>query len=164
MLRALEFSVPRSRALQFSAVRLRITWDGRARASIDTPIALFFGAGALFNRDDREYLVKALPVVIRFDPQRVHLQCYFPMPYFRSARIELIGAAGSSINDVHWQLRYACRIEIRPITWATSMRPIVDHPGPPAASPAFGQDLVLLDTRRSGRRRRLVGFSSSVRP
>jgi len=148
MLRALEFSVPRSRALQFSAVRLRITWDGRARASIDTPIALFFGAGALFNRDDREYLVKALPVVIRFDPQRVHLQCYFPMPYFRSARIELIGAAGSSINDVHWQLR---RLPYRdpPNQVGYFHATYVDHPGPPAASPAFGQDLVLLDTRRT---------------
>ena len=41
--------------------RLRITWDDRAQPSIDAPVALFFGAGILYNRDNREYLVKALP-------------------------------------------------------------------------------------------------------
>jgi len=53
MLRALEFSVPRDQAVAFSKARLRVTWDGRPSASIDTPIALFFGAGILYNRDAR---------------------------------------------------------------------------------------------------------------
>ena len=33
----------------------------RSEPSIDAPVALFFGAGTLYNRDDREYLVKAFP-------------------------------------------------------------------------------------------------------
>ena len=66
---------------------------GRPREpSIDAPLALFFGAGTLYNRDGREYLVKAFPVDIRYDGERVHLACYFPMPFFRSAQIELVGA------------------------------------------------------------------------
>ena len=28
-----------------------------------------------------EYLVKAFPMVVRYDAQRVHLHCYFPMPF-----------------------------------------------------------------------------------
>ena len=44
-IRALTFSIPRSQALEFEKVRLRVTWDGRKEPSIDAPIALFYGAG-----------------------------------------------------------------------------------------------------------------------
>lgn len=141
MLRALEFSAPRGHAVDFGAVWLRITWDNRRHASIDAPVALFFGAAHLHNRDDREYLVKALPMHIRFDAKRVHLACYFPMPFFRSARIELVSRAGSVIPDVRWSAR-TCPYDgprnhagYFHATYAT-------HP-----HPAQGEDLVLLDTR-----------------
>src|SRR5262249_58184567 len=62
MLRALELSVPRESAVAFGRARLRVTWDGRARPSLDAPVALFFGTGTLYNRDDRDYLVKGFPV------------------------------------------------------------------------------------------------------
>jgi hypothetical protein len=58
LLRALEFSAPREQAVEFGRARLRVTWDGRAQASIDAPVALFFGAGTLYNRDGREFLVR----------------------------------------------------------------------------------------------------------
>jgi hypothetical protein len=98
-IRALILSIPRSEANAFKNVHLRITWDGRQLLSIDTPIALFYGAGTLFNRDNREYLVKALPMNIRFTKERIYLSCYFPMPFFRSARIELVGS-GAEIKGV----------------------------------------------------------------
>ena len=59
--------------------------------AIDAPVALFFGAGTLYNRDHREYLVKAFPSFIRFSDARVELACFFPMPFFKSAKIEIIG-------------------------------------------------------------------------
>ena len=104
MLRAIELSVPRDAALAFSKARLRATWDGRAEPSIDAPVALLFGAGVLYNRDDREYLVKAFPVNIRYTADRVHLACYFPMPFFRSARIELVGT-DTAIPGLRWSVR-----------------------------------------------------------
>ena len=79
-IRALEFSIPRDRALAFSKVRLRVTWTAARRHPIDAPIALFYGAGVLYNRDNREYLVKSFPMVIRYAADRVYLSCYFPMP------------------------------------------------------------------------------------
>jgi hypothetical protein len=142
-LRALEFSVPRAQAVAFSRARLRISWDGRTAPSIDAPVALFFGAGSLFNRDGREYLVRSLPMVIRFDSERVYLRCYFPMPFFRSAKIELVtSSTASGIGDVRWSLRY------EPYRGAASQvgyfhASYVDHP-----QPLPGQDLLLLDTRR----------------
>src|ERR1035438_2368967 len=75
MVRAVEMSVPRESALAFSHARIRMCWDGRAEPSIDSPIALFFGAGIFYNRDNREYLVKSFPMVVRYSPDRV-----FPHP------------------------------------------------------------------------------------
>jgi len=142
MLRLLEFSVPREEALAFSRARLRVTWDNRAEPSIDTPVALFFGAGILYNRDNREYLVKAFPNVIRYDGDRVYLRCYFPMPFFRAARIELGGAGRSAVAGVKWIVRYAPFQD--PANQAGYFHATYqDHP-----VPKLGQDLVLLDTQK----------------
>ncbi len=140
LLRAIEFSVPREQALAFGRARLRITWDNRPEPSIDTPVALFFGAGTLYHRDGREFLVKGFPVHIRLDADRVHLACYFPMPFFQSARLELAGGT-DAIRGIQWRLRYhplavpANHVGYFHATYR-------DHPAPQA-----GQDLVLLDTR-----------------
>ena len=140
-LRAIECSVSREQAVEFGRARIRINWDNRAYPSVDAPVALFFGAGTLYNRDDREYLVKAFPVAIRQDPERVHLACYFPMPFFQSAKIELIGNGNRELKDIRWSVRYeplgAPRNHVG-YFHAT----YVDH-----AHPERGRDLVLLDTR-----------------
>ncbi|MGA3095061.1 MAG: DUF2961 domain-containing protein [Bryobacteraceae bacterium] len=142
MVRALEFSVPRDQALDFSKARLRVTWDGRGTASIDAPISLFYGAGILYNRDNREYLVKSFPMVVRYDPNRVHLSCYFPMPFFRSARVELTGA-GVPIADVEWKVRSAPYRD--PANCVGYFHATYrDHP-----TPEPGKDLVLLDTTQT---------------
>jgi hypothetical protein len=139
-IRALTFSIPRSETDGFKNVHLRITWDGRQQASIDTPIALFYGAGTLFNRDDREYLVKALPMNIRFTKERVFLSCYFPMPFFRSARIELV-SGGTEIKDVTWSVRSMPMPEA-PNQLAYFHATYTDTP-----QPKPGEDVLLLDTR-----------------
>jgi hypothetical protein len=141
MIRAVELSVPTAAAVSFSRARLRVTWDDRKQPSIDAPVALFFGAGTLYNRDGKEYLVKAFPVTVRDDGNRVHLACYFPMPFFKSARIELVGPE-SPIADVNWSVRHvpyrgpANHVAYFHATYA-------DHP-----KSEVGKDLVLLDTRR----------------
>ena len=107
MIRAFELSVPATRR-----------WLSRKRAcaspgtiaqqpSIDAPVALFFGAGILYNRDDREYLVKAFPSVIQYQGDRVHLRSYFPMPFFRDATIELGARRRRRTDDVRFAVRHA---------------------------------------------------------
>ena len=142
MVRALEFSVPQEQALAFSKARLRVTWDGRAAPSIDVPIALFYGAGILYNRDHREYLVKSFPMSIRYTAGRVYLSCYFPMPFFRSARVELAGA-GAPIAGVEWNVRWAPYFD-PPNQVGYFHATYRDHP-----SPELGKDLVLLDTTQT---------------
>jgi len=143
VLRALEFSAPREQAVEFGRSRLRITWDDLAHPSVDAPVALFFGAGTLYNRDDREYLVKAFPMNVRYDSNRVHLACYFPMPFFNSARIELTGNGRTDLTDIQWSVRYhplkqPCDEVAR---FHATYR---DHPNPEP-----GRDLMLLDTNET---------------
>src|SRR5205807_6825977 len=102
-----DLSAPRHSAVPFGRARIRITWDDRPHPSIDAPISLFFGAGTLYNRDDREHLVRAFPLNIRYGNVRVNLSCYFPMPFFKSARIELTGMERRPISGVKWQVRLA---------------------------------------------------------
>jgi hypothetical protein len=142
-IRAWNFSAPRGQAIDFGKVRLRVTWDGAPEASIDAPLALLHGAGTLHNRDGREFLVKAFPVNIRYDAERVHLACYFPMPFARSATIELVNDGPETIKDVRWSVRTAptdLPMEQLGYFHATYR----DHPHPVA-----GEDLVLLDTRET---------------
>lgn len=140
-IRKLGFSVPPGEALAFGRTRLRLTWDDREEASVDAPMALFFGAGVLYNRDGREYLVKAFPVSIRYRPQAVSLACYFPMPFFRSARIELVGAPALSVSNIQWSAR--CQALTEPPGYVGYFHATYrDHPKPQA-----GRDLLLLDTR-----------------
>jgi hypothetical protein len=143
MLRVLEFSIPRSQAVEFGKARLRVTWDQSAHPSIEAPVALFFGAGTLYNRDNLEYLVKAFPVCIRYDAYRVHLACYFPMPFFESARIELVGNGRRELADIRWSLRYQ-PLEERPNGVGYFHATYRDH-----GEPERGRDLVLLDTREA---------------
>jgi hypothetical protein len=139
-IRFLGFSINREQAAAFENAHLRVTWDRRSHPSVDVPMALFFGAGTLYNRDDREYLVKAFPVSIQFAGDKIHLACYFPMPYFKSARIEIV-SAGQAIDGVEWSVRTlpsnapANQLAYFHATYR-------DHP-----NPTPGEDLVLLDTR-----------------
>ncbi len=143
MLRALEFTAPRAQAIALGNARLRVTWDGQDHPSIEAPVGLFFGAGTLYNRDGREYLVKAFPVQVRFDADQVHLACYFPMPFFRSAKIELLGNTTNDLSGLNWSARYqpfrdpASQVGYFHATYR-------DHP-----KPVRGKDLILLDTRET---------------
>jgi hypothetical protein len=143
MLRVLEFSAPRSEAVDFGNAHLRVTWDDAAHASIDAPIALFFGTGTLYNRDNVEYLVKAFPVTVRFDASRVYLSCYFPMPFFRSAKIEIVGNGTADLADIRWSARY------EPFTGQANQVGYFHATYRDHAVLVPGHDLVLLDTRQT---------------
>jgi len=143
MLRSLEFSCPRDEAVSFGKARLRVTWDHRRYPSIEAPLALFFGAGTLYNRDNREYLVKAFPVYIRFRADRVTLGCNFPMPFFQSAKIELLGNGSGALSGIRWRARWQPFHDPRAQIgyFHATYR---DH-----GVPVPGHDLTLLDTRKA---------------
>jgi hypothetical protein len=141
VIRAIHLSAPKARALDLAKLRLRATWDGRAEPSVDAPLPLCFGTGTLYNRDDKEYLVKAFPMTVRFDAERVHLACYFPMPFFKSARLELVNDGDVEIRDVAWAVRGE-PFKGSPNTVGYFHATYRDFPAPERE-----KDLVLLDTK-----------------
>jgi hypothetical protein len=143
MLRVVELSAPRDQAIAFGRTRLRITWDGRSHPSIDAPLALFFGTGTLYNRDEHEYLVKAFPMNVRFDAERVYLACYFPMPFLKSAKLEIIGNGMDDLINISWNARHQ-PFRDPPNHVGYFHATYRDHP-----NPTRGQDLILLDTREA---------------
>jgi hypothetical protein len=148
--RALNISVPRAESEAFEGARLRVTWDGRKTPSIDAPVALFYAAGTLYNRDSREYLVKAFPMNVRFADGRIYLNCYLPMPYFQSARIELVGGA-QPVHGVEWEVRSG-PLGAKPNELAYLHATYRDIP-----VPVPGEDMVLVDTREEEGQRDWTG-------
>ncbi|MDB5623465.1 MAG: hypothetical protein JWR39_2028, partial [Devosia sp.] len=140
LVRALKISIPRERGLDLSKVRLRVTWDERSHASVDAPVPLFFGTGTLYNHDEREWLVKAFPVNVRFTGDRIELATYLPMPFFRSARFELVPEPGVTIADLRWSIRTQ-PLDAPPYHVGYLHATYRDFP-----QPERGRDLVLLDT------------------
>ncbi len=141
MVRAITFRVAREDALAFGRARLRITWDDRSFPSIDAPIDLFFGAGVVYNRDVREFLVKSLMTTVRYAGINVEFASYWPMPFFRNARIELVGE-GTAIRNVSWVVRGETLTA--PQTDVGYFHATARDHGTPTA----GVDLTFLDTRR----------------
>jgi hypothetical protein len=139
---ALKLSVPASRTRALERCWLRITWDGAREPSVAAPVPLLFGAGALYSRDGRADLVKALPVNVRLDPDRTRLAMYFPMPFLKSARVELVAPPDQPVTDLRWEVR--TQPYRGPANWVAYFHATYgDH-----ATPAPGRDLVLLDTTK----------------
>lgn len=105
--RALKLTLPLDKAQDLERIRLQVTWDNAKYPSIDAPLCLFFGAGTFFNRENKEYLVKGLPINIRYDypNKKVELACYYPMPFFKTAKFELTGITPGDVV-IDYEIRY----------------------------------------------------------
>ena len=139
---ARKLRIPRDQAIALARAQLSITWNDQAAPSVDAPLALFFGSGSLYNRDNREWLVRGLLTNIRFGADVVELASYFPMPFERSARVALRGAdvAGSGLEV---ELRHVAHDD--PAEWTAPFHATYrDH-----GEPIPGRDLVLLDTTQA---------------
>jgi hypothetical protein len=77
---------------------LRIYWDDEGTPSVEVPLGDFFCSGFGLRAE-----VTSLPVVIA---PNGGLNCYFPMPFRRSARFELISEHSAEIPYVFVQIDY----------------------------------------------------------
>ncbi|MFS4454955.1 DUF2961 domain-containing protein [Maribacter sp. 2304DJ31-5] len=139
-IRLLQFKIPIDEALEFGKNRLIVTWDQRWHASIDVPLDLFFGAGHLYNPENKEYLVKGLPMNIRYDKNYAYLSCYWPMPFEKTAKIELEERNGHNFSNFEFTLKtepfhgFFGHVGYFHATYS-------DHP-----APEIGEDITFLDS------------------
>ncbi|MEX2335883.1 MAG: DUF2961 domain-containing protein [Fulvivirga sp.] len=141
-IRAFKLSLPMEKAIALERLRLLVTWDGAEHPSIDAPLCLFFGAGTLYNREEDEYLVQGFPINIRYDydNQEVELACYYPMPFFKSAKFEIAGIAPDDI-EIEFEIRY--EKYNTPINHSSYFHATyTDIP-----EPELGKDMTFLDTK-----------------
>lgn len=141
-IRALKFTFPLDKAIQLERLKLKVTWDGSPQPSIEAPLCLFFGTGTFYNRENKEFLVKGFPVNVRFDysKNKVELACYYPMPFQKSAKIELLNIQPGDA-EINYEVRY--EPNNTPAKFSSYFHATYrDFP-----DPELGKDLVLLDTR-----------------
>ncbi|MBE0652808.1 MAG: DUF2961 domain-containing protein, partial [Bacteroidales bacterium] len=139
--RAFKLTIPMDKALDLERLRLIVTWDEAIYPSIDAPICLFFGAGTFYNRDEKEYLVKAFPMNIRYNysTREVELACYFPMPFFSSAKFELSGITPDN-TEISYEIRY------EPLTTPANHNSYFHATYKDIPKPEPGKDMIYLDT------------------
>src|SRR3954470_3700961 len=141
-IRRIAFRVPATAAEQFANARLQIYWDDRSLPSVDAPVGLFFGAGSLMRDPGQEFIVKSFPMTIRFVNGDCEFATYFPMPFQKSARVELTETFGKPIDNVRWEIRHQPYND--PPNWIGHFHATYrDFP-----LPELGKDLELLDTRK----------------
>jgi hypothetical protein len=76
---------------------LRAFWDGETEPSIEAPIGDFFGLGY-----GEPYYWSSMPLAVS---DRA-LNCFFPMPFGRSARIEIENQGEQRINNFYYYVDY----------------------------------------------------------
>lgn len=88
---------------------LRVYWDDSPVPAIDVPIGHFFGGGGEKYEDCRKVPNATLKTLFYgFDGATHTFYCYWPMPFWRSARIELKNESHVGLTSV------TCDVEYKP--------------------------------------------------
>ncbi len=75
---------------------LRMFWDGEATPSVEVPVGDFFGTGFQYKQYVTPYLGMSSGGYYSF----------FPMPFGRSARVEVVNETGQEINSFYYHIDY----------------------------------------------------------
>ena len=84
---------------------LRMYWDGEESPSVESPLGDFFCCGFGVS-----YLVNSMPVTV--NPTR-GFNCFFPMPFYKKARITIENQCDEAVNAFFYQVDY-CLTELMP--------------------------------------------------
>ncbi|MGZ3849191.1 MAG: DUF2961 domain-containing protein [Flavisolibacter sp.] len=91
----------------FYNTRIRISFDDLRTPAVDMPISYFFGGGGWKDQFSKKTLKTLL---YGFSATEGTAYCYFPMPYFKKAKIEIINKSTVKIDSLQY------RISIKPST------------------------------------------------
>lgn len=80
-------------------VVLRIYWEHSPVPSVEVPLGDFFGLG-----HGRLYAYQSRPMAVGGNPAAMN--CYWPMPFQKHARVELFNAGTRSIRRLYYNLDY----------------------------------------------------------
>ncbi|MBS1794722.1 MAG: DUF2961 domain-containing protein [Acidobacteria bacterium] len=90
----------------FFNTNLKIYWDGEKDASVDVPLSYFFGAGAKnFKLSDVVWKRSLNSLFFGFDGAAGTFYSYFPMPYWKSAKIVVANNGAEDIEALDLELQ-----------------------------------------------------------
>lgn len=75
---------------------LRMYWDGESSPSVEAPVGDFFGLGL-----GQYILYQSVPLSVGGDKA---LNCFFPMPFQKHARITLTNEGGQRAEAIYWNI------------------------------------------------------------
>lgn len=78
---------------------IRMTWEGASVPSVEAPLGDFFGLGHAL-----EYTLESAPIAVGGNARA--LNCYWPMPFHRHAKIELYNNCRRSIRLFYYHIDY----------------------------------------------------------
>jgi hypothetical protein len=85
---------------------LRIYWDGAAEPAVESPVGDFFAAGFGERAE-----VNSAPVLVEGGDA---YNCYWPMPFHTSARIEIENQSSKPLNSFYFQIDYVKEESVPP--------------------------------------------------
>ncbi len=92
---------------EFYHTILRIYWDNAKEPAVEMPIGLFFGGGGeTYSNCLRVPDMSLHTLFYGFDGTNHDFYCYWPMPYWHSARIELVNESGVELKSVRCEIQY----------------------------------------------------------
>lgn len=133
-------------AAQLNNIWLRIYWDRSTTPAVEAPLGSFFAIG--------EYGVGIRPrsLMVGMDSSN-NLYCYFPMPFYEHARIELTNQTGAALSNIAYEIQHKAQPDLTADLGYFKTQYTTTTPSTP------GRDLVFLDTTGAGH---LVGVVQSV--
>ncbi|MDQ3623751.1 MAG: DUF2961 domain-containing protein, partial [Verrucomicrobiota bacterium] len=131
-------------------VVLRITFDGESVPHVEAPLSDFFGVMHNLAKPGEPYVINTPFIDVK---PKNGFTCFFPMPFARSARVEVAGAEESTnlYYMIDWH-EYPGQELAEPMRFCARWRreaPVRDHK----------DDFIMLDADGPGR---LAGFAYSV--
>jgi hypothetical protein len=90
------FTIADREQLHLKKIVLRMYWDGEETPSVEAPIGDFFGLG-----NGEYFLYQSAPLAVGADKA---LNCFFPMPFKKHARITVSNEGRESIESLYWNI------------------------------------------------------------
>ncbi len=125
---------------------IRMYWDGSDVPSVEVPVGDFFGLGHA-----KLYAYQSIPVAVGENNRAMN--CYWPMPFHKSARIELFNNGTRTTRSIYYHIDYetGTQTEHEGLFHAAYHRDRDLHGQDIAVPNLLGKDnYVLLDTEGAG--------------
>jgi hypothetical protein len=90
------FTIAEKEAMHLKKIVLRMYWDGETAPSVEAPIGDFFGLGT-----GEYFLYQSAPLAVGADKA---LNCFFPMPFQKHARITVTNEGRERIDALYWNI------------------------------------------------------------